>query len=291
MLQAKDLKNKIKSIKSINHITKAMKMVAAAKLKKAQRKREAITPYGNKITSLVHSLYEQLSDVKNPYTNSNHATGKIILVVISSDKGLCGSFNTNIAKAFDKFMVSEDFQEKIPEVITIGKKITTHVKKTKYNLTSEFEDITASPSMEELNPIFKKVIKPFENKEVDEIYVLYTDYINNLKQEIKLEKLLPLKLESSENITDKKINFELDPGAEKIFTFLLPRFVRTKFYSMIVSAVTSEYAVRMSSMEHATEKSSEMLEELVLMLNKIRQEGITLELLDIVSGSEALRNK
>jgi F-type H+-transporting ATPase subunit gamma len=289
MLQAKDLKNKIKSIKSINHITKAMKMVAAAKLKKAQKQMEATRPYSQKVESLIREAIAQGEIPDNPYLKRKENPNSILLVIISSDKGLCGSYNTSLIREFDTLYRQNNWKEKNLSIVTIGKKITSHIKKCKYNLVADFPNNETSPSIDRLENVFEAVIGPFIKGEVDEIFVLYTHYINNINTEIRIEPLLPVKLpEGRDEISGE--NFVFDPSIVEIFDFLMPRYVRTKFYSILINAITSEHSVRMTSMEQAMDKSSEMIEELELKLNKVRQESITLELLDIIGGAEALKN-
>ena len=289
MLQAKDLKNKIKSVKSINHITKAMKMVAAAKLKKSQKKMESIKPYSDKVEELVSSIVSQPVEIDSPYMRKRENSNSLLLVIISSDKGLCGSYNTNLIKEFETLYRRNNWSEKKLYIVTMGKKITDYIKKSKHDLYMSFLNNETSPTLEDVKPFFDATITPFLDKKVDEVKILHTKYINNITNNITLTELLPITISSDLAVDSENNKFVFDPGMEEIFQFLMPRYVRTKLYSLLMNTITSEHSVRMTSMEHATEKSTEMIDELSLKLNKVRQEAITLELLDIISGSEALK--
>jgi F-type H+-transporting ATPase subunit gamma len=290
MKQAKEIKKKIKSIGSIQHITRAMKMVASAKLRKAQAKMEAITPYGHKMDALAAELTATITDYQHPYLSDPKENLPTLLIIIASDKGLCGSFNTNLFRFVDKTL-EEEFAGKSPLFLTIGKKATDFIHKKGIKPIASFANKNAAPKLVEVEEIISEVLPLFDNKEIGRVQILYTHFLTTVKYINMNFMLLPFgSIDLPEAPLHGTHDFIYDPNIHSIMDYLLPRIVRMKFYSRLMHGITSEHAARMTSMENATDTSSDMLEELTVTLNKARQETITMELLDIVGGAEALNN-
>lgn len=287
MKQAKEIKKKIRSVQSIEHITRAMKMVATAKLRKAQARNDAIAPYGHRIDTLAMELTAATGGVEHPYLAPVDPGKPCLALLIGSDKGLCGSYNTNICRYFQENVSPDSL------VVTVGKKAADWCGKTGHTVIARFPNRQADPDLDEVRPILEAVIGPFDEGKVGRVEIYYTRFISTIKYAVECFRLLPFELGVEKGFEALPLHgrheFIFDPGPEVILTHLLPRVVRMKVYTRLMQAITSEHAARMTSMENATDTAADMLNELTITLNKARQESITLELLDIVGGAEALQ--
>lgn len=294
MKQAKEIRKKIRSVRSIQHITKAMKMVAAAKLRKAQSKMEAIRPYGHRIDALALELTAMMEDYRHPFLEEGPADTPLTVGLITSDKGLCGSYNTNLIRYFERTAATRGWTPDNIRLVIIGRKGLDGLRIRGWNAVATFPNAEAAPPLEAAEAIARELIDPFARGESRAVELIYTRFISTIRYQAETTRLLPFPHEDP-GLKALPIHgshpFIFDPGVKEIADFLMPRVVRTRLYTRLVEAITSEHAARMTSMDSATDKATEMLDELTVTLNKARQESITLELLDIVGGAEALKGR
>jgi len=279
-----DLRRRIKSVKSTMQITRAMKMVAAAKVKKAQDQIFASRPYAKKMIEVLSSLAARANPEEHPLLKIK--SGKNIeLVIITADKGLCGAFNSNIIKNAINFI--NENKDKNIGLHLIGKKGYDFFKKKPYPIKSYminiFRKITFQHSME----ISKKIISSYIEGDLDALYLLFNEYKSALQQRVIVERLLPIeraKLEEKEISSD----YIYEPEPRQIFDTLLPHFIEIEIYHALLESSAAEHAARMTAMDAATKNAEEMIDRLTLTMNKIRQASITKEIIEVVNAAEAL---
>jgi len=301
MKQAKEVKRKIKSITSIRHITRAMKMVAAAKFKKAQNRMSAISAYYKRIKEAIGDMSDYLLEHSHPFVLKQAAadaphsvSGKSdrvrCFVVISGDKGLCGAFNMNICKEAEIQIRNAKKENFETILITIGTKCYDYFHKRKHKIFHHSPLNRPDPKFEDIQSTINSVLEVFENGHALEVFVVYTHYISTINYKVMTEKVLPIEFDKSSFLPNAiKNDFKFEPGPSEVIDYLLPRYIKMKVFASIVESSCSEQGSRMITMGSATDKASEMISHLTLMLNRARQESITAELLDIVGGVEALK--
>ncbi|MBT7653842.1 MAG: ATP synthase F1 subunit gamma [Flavobacteriaceae bacterium] len=284
MANLKEIRNRIASVSSTMQITSAMKMVSAAKLKKAQDAITAMRPYSDKLTELIQNLSGSISgDTPNPFTQER-PTKNTLVVAITSNRGLCGGFNSNIIKAVTQY-VNDQTNEKV-SVMTLGKKGNDILAKTNTiasNDNSIFDDLSFTKSSD----IAQSFMDSFAAKEYDKVVVLYNRFKNAATQIVTTETLLPIiskKVELETSSTD----YIFEPTQEEIVNQLLPKSIKMQLFKALRDSFASEHGARMTAMHKATDNATEMRDQLKLTYNKARQASITNEILEIVGGAEAL---
>jgi len=285
MANLKDIRTRIQSVGSTMQITNAMKMVSAAKLKKAQDAIEKMRPYAEKLTELLSGLSASLdSDMGGVYADERELN-HVLLVPITSNRGLCGALNTNIIKQTIRLMEGE-YAGKDVKIMTIGKKAHDQLSK-KYdvvaNKSAVFDDLT----YENVASIAQEIMDDFAGRKYDKVVLIYNSFKNAATQIVKTEQFLPIKTEKSES--NVVLDYIYEPGQKEIVLELIPKSLKTQFYKSIRDAWASEHGARMTSMHKATDNAKDMKDELTLQYNKARQAVITGEILEIVSGAEALK--
>jgi F-type H+-transporting ATPase subunit gamma len=286
MANLKEIRNRIASVSSTMQITSAMKMVSAAKLKKAQDAITAMRPYSDKLTELIQNLSGSISgDTPNPYTQER-PTKKTLIVAITSNRGLCGGFNSNIIKAVTQY-VNDHTNEKVL-VMTLGKKGDDVLAKTQTivaNNNSVFDDLSFTNS----GSIAQEFMDSFAAKEYDKVVVLYNRFKNAATQIVTTETLLPIIPKKTE-IDISSTDYIFEPTQEEIVNQLLPKSIKMQLFKALRDSFASEHGARMTAMHKATDNATEMRDQLKLTYNKARQASITNEILEIVGGAEALNN-
>ncbi len=286
MANLKDIRTRIQSVSSTMQITNAMKMVSAAKLKKAQDAIEKMRPYSEKLTELLTDLTASLdSDTGGAYAQEREIK-KVLLIPITSNRGLCGALNSNIIKPTEK-LIEEEYKDKEVEVLTIGKKAYDALSK-KYSVIANESDIYDRLDYVNVAKIAEKVMKDFVEQKYDKVILIYNSFVNAATQNVQIEQFLPIKKEKAES--KLVLDYIYEPSQVKIVKELIPKSLKTQFYKAIRDAWASEHGARMTSMHKATDNAKEMKAELTLQYNKARQAVITGEILEIVSGAEALKN-
>jgi F-type H+-transporting ATPase subunit gamma len=266
-------------------ITNAMKMVSAAKLKKAQDAIEKMRPYAEKLTELLSGLSASLdSDMGGAYAEEREVKN-VLLVPITSNRGLCGALNSNIIKQTEN-LIEGEFKDKNVELITIGKKAYDALSK-KYPVKANKSDIYDHLNYENVAKIAGEIMQNFIDHKYDKVILIYNSFVNAATQNVKTEQFLPIKTEKAEN--NVVLDYIYEPSQAEIVLELIPKSLKTQFYKSIRDAWASEHGARMTSMHKATDNAKEMKDDLTLQYNKARQAVITGEILEIVSGAEALK--
>ncbi|MGB1971968.1 MAG: ATP synthase F1 subunit gamma [Flavobacteriaceae bacterium] len=286
MANLKEIRNRIASVSSTMQITSAMKMVSAAKLKKAQDAITAMRPYSDKLTELIQNLSGSIDgDTPNPYTQQR-SVEKVLLVVITSNRGLCGGFNSNIIKAVNQFISSHPKQQ--TSLLTLGKKgddILTKTQNVSQNNNAIFDALTFANTSQ----IAEGIMQAFEQKEYDKVEIIYNRFKNAATQIVTTETLLPIVSEDSQS-NSTTADYIFEPTQEEIVNELLPKSIKMQLFKALRDSFASEHGARMTAMHKATDNATELRDQLKLTYNKARQAAITNEILEIVGGAEALNN-
>lgn len=285
MSNLKEIRSRISSVDSTKKITNAMKMVASAKLKRAQREIVAMRPYSEKLSELVQNLSESIdSDIKSPYT-VERPIEKILLIPISSNRGLCGAFNSNVAKATRKLLA--EYSSIQVKLLTIGKKaeeLLTKYGKVEQSYASIFDNLNYDNACDIIQP----VLDAYQQERYDKVFLIYNRFKSTASQVVEVESFLPIIPKVSESSTMS--NFIYEPDVSSIIHEILPKSLKTQFLKALKDSFASEHAARVTAMHLATDNATEILEQLKLTYNKARQAAITGEILEIVGGAEALSN-
>jgi F-type H+-transporting ATPase subunit gamma len=282
MANLKDIRNRIKSVKSIQKVTKAMKLVAAAKMRRAQERMEESRPYSNSLAEVIQHLLPDVDRDRLPLLDAREVKRKAY-VVVSADRGLAGAFNTNLLKVAQKEI--DAFGKENVDLFCIGKKARDHFKRREYNIITSHVDFWADMEFNSAITIGRSIIEHFTSGKVDEIHVVYNYFINVGQQQVKSEVLLPLVYEENNGVTHDRL---YEPSKEELVSSLIPRHLNVQMWKYLLESYASEQAARMLAMENATSNSQDMIKDLTLKFNKARQAAITTEMLEIVSGAEAL---
>ncbi|HHY40098.1 MAG TPA: ATP synthase F1 subunit gamma [Syntrophaceticus sp.] len=283
----RDIKRRIRSIKNTEQITKAMEMVAAARLRHAQERVEQARPYSQEIDALIKRVAGSFSDLTHPFFLARERQ-QVGYVIFTSDRGLCGAFNSHVIRRAE----IELAKEKEAGLIIIGRKGRDYFRRRNYNILSEFVNIGDDPAVDQARGIARTLVDLYNGNIVDEVNLVYTEFISTGKQRPVVYKLLPLTQPSagSEEAKDIKIiDYIIEPSPQDVLAMLLPRFIEAEVYRAVLESRASEEASRMIAMSQAKENAGEMIEQLTLLSNKLRQAAITKEIAEIVGGAEALK--
>jgi F-type H+-transporting ATPase subunit gamma len=284
MANLKELRSRITSVSSTMQITSAMKMVSAAKLSKAQDAITAMRPYSEKLSELLQSLSATLDSDKSSKYSEQREVNKVLMVAISSNRGLAGAFNSNIVKA-SKYVANRDYSGKDVQFYTIGKKANDILKKT-YNIYKTETAIYDDLSFENAEAVAKELMELFVEGKFDKIVLVYNQFKNAATQEVQTEQFLPIvPVEKDENVT---LDYIFEPSKEEIVLELIPKSLKMQVYKALRDSFASEHGARMTAMHKATDNAQELRDSLKLSYNKARQASITNEILEIVGGAEAL---
>jgi F-type H+-transporting ATPase subunit gamma len=289
--QLKEVRNRIKSVQNTQQITKAMKMVSAAKLRKAQEGIMQMRPYAKKLQELLTNIVSSSEGEAGMNLATERPAENILLIVITSDRGLCGAYNANIIK-MAKLIVAERYPTQASrgnvEIWTIGKKGYEHFIKHRFKVDPQFKDIFLHLNFESVQAASQAAVKAFEAKRFDRVELVYSEFKNAATQRFVAERFLPIpKIEKKEGT--KNADFIYDPSKEQLIAELMPKILNTQLYKAVLDANASEHGARMTAMDKATENANELLKSLKISYNRARQAAITTELTEIVSGAAALK--
>ncbi|HEU4710794.1 MAG TPA: ATP synthase F1 subunit gamma [Pyrinomonadaceae bacterium] len=290
-----DIRRRIKSVKNTQQITKAMKMVSAAKLKRAQDRVVTARPFANKMAEVLGELAKRTDENFHHPLLDRRGDQRYLLVLITADKGLCGAFNTNLTKAAQAFI--KDNPDKNVELLPIGRKGRDFFRSRRATLVGEFLGVTGKGRVEfsEALEVSRSIIKRYtEDEGIDKVFLIYNEFKSVLSQRVVLEQILPVagaKEEESETKTQPAVSlvdyiYEQPPA--EMFGHLLPRLVETQIFRALLESVASEHGARMTAMDSASKNASELIDSLTLNMNRIRQAAITNEIIEVVSGAAAL---
>lgn len=280
-----DIKRRIKSVTSTEHITNAMKLVSAGKLRKAKAIFEKTNENSHYITHTIAEIFNSNpDDVPQKYLKGNRKIKTTCYIVVTSCRGLCGGFNSNILKEAQRD-IDADWEE--PVILAIGTKAKEYFEKRGYNV---FDDYLAPPeniSFLETREMSRPIIEMYDKGEIDEVVLIYTAFISSMEQEVRNITLLPFEVEEDPEILKYSKQVEYEPSVEAVFNYLIPKYVEMMIHAAVVESATCEHAARRMAMENATDNAREMLDKLSLNYNRARQAAITDEIIEIVAGSEA----
>ncbi len=292
MANLKEVRTRITSVSSTQQITSAMKMVSAAKFRRAQNAIIGMRPYAAKLQEIISDI-----DVEDGVTTPYHETRQVknvLLVVVTSNKGLCGAFNSNVIKQASARLNYYMSQSQAPTVkmITLGKRGSEFFAKQQGLVAAQYDDLLDNPSFDSIVELCEKIMAAFCDKTYDLVEVIYNQFKNSLTQILSTEQMLPIITTGtgqSGNTTERRNDYIYEPGKEQILREMIPMTLRANFYRVILDSLASEHGARMTAMQKATDNATELLKELKLSYNKARQAAITNEIIEIVSGSEALK--
>lgn len=292
MPSLKEVRNKIVSVGSTMQITSAMKMVSAAKLKRAQDAITQMRPYANKLKDILENVSASVDASENVYARQGKSKN-VLIIGISSNRGLAGAFNSNIIKKIN-YLIQNDYNGFDVTVVPVGKKVQDAFRRTKYYISGNdiphhhnnelFDKLTYANSAD----LMQKIMDAFLNKQFDKVVVVYNQFRNAAVQIPTEEQLLPV-LPASNDTKSSRLDYIFEPSQEFIVNELIPRSVKTQFYKALLDSVASEHGARMTAMHKATDNAKAMQRDLKIMYNKARQAAITKEILEIVGGAEALK--
>ncbi len=280
MTTLRDIKKRLRSLENIKKITDAMERVAAVRLRKAQGKALQSIPYLDKMSAMLRQLGSQ--DVSHPLFEERNVK-KTALIVISSDKGLCGSYNANICQAADKFL--KNYQHRDIDLILFGKKAFEHFSHHKWTIGRKVLNWSDTLTLHEVEHISSDLMKRYLSLQYDEVWLIYTHFVNIMKNEVVIERFLRLEKEQATDTPKIKPLYIFEPSVSSIYAKILPRYLALKLYSRLNVAAASEIASRLVAMQKASKNSSNLITDLTLTRNKIRQEGITKEIIEISASS------
>jgi F-type H+-transporting ATPase subunit gamma len=291
MANLKEVKQRINSVVSTQQITKAMKMVAAAKLKRAQDKIVQMRPYSQKLTAILNNVSSSSEGNADLVFAQKRDVKSVLLVPITSDKGLCGAFNTNIIKATNALIAEQYSSEKV-EIMPLGKKAYEAFKKASLPVHADYYQIFSNVAFDEVRTVAEYAMTAFIDGKYDKVVIVYNHFKNVATQEVIAEQFLPMASE----VVDQKtvaadVDYLLEPSRTYIIEELVPKALKIQFYKAVLESNASEHGARMTAMDKATENAGELLKELRLLYNRSRQASITNEILEIVAGANALGGK
>lgn len=292
MANLREIRNRIKSVKNTSKITSAMKMVSAAKLRRAQTAIESARPYVLKLNEVIGNLISGLGDnYSNPLTEARDNVQNAVFIIIGSDRGLCGSFNTNLFKESYKY-ITETYMKENPNVnvkiITVGKKAISFFNKTKLETIASYPDVFGNLQFETAQKIIDNVKSKYINGELDRVFVYVNNFVNIIKQEPSLNQVLPIKTNVDEK--QKKSDYVFEPNEKAILDVLLPKLLNISVWRFLLESNAAEQASRMMAMDNATNNAKDLVDRLNIVYNRERQAAITTEMLEIVGGANALEN-
>src|SRR5688572_24956525 len=290
-----DIRRRIKSVKNTQQITKAMKMVSAAKLRRAQERVVTARPFANKMSEVLGELAKRTSEDFHHPLLDQRGDQRYLLVLVTADKGLCGAFNTNLTKAAQTFM--RENADKTVELLAIGRKGRDFFRSRRAVIAGEFLGVTGKGRVEfsEALEIAQEIIKIYtEDTEIDKVFLVYNEFKSVLSQRVVLEQILPVSRAKTEEAEAKSqqpltlVDYIYEQPPEEMFGKLLPRLIETQIFRALLESIASEQGARMTAMDSASKNASELIDSLTLNMNRVRQAAITNEIIEVVSGAAAL---
>jgi len=286
MATLKAIRKRISSIRNTQQITKAMKMVSAAKLRRAQEAAMAARPYADKMVELLHNVAARVSREAHPLLRAREEK-KIHVLLFTSDRGLCGGYNANLIRAAEAFIRREGAGKEI-NLVLVGRKGVDHFRRRRATIADRYINILATPAEELAAAVAEKAVERFVDGETDAVYIVYSRFRSALLQVPTVEKLLPVALPETES-TEQPTEYLYEPSVEAILASLLPKVAEVAIFRALLEATASEHGARMTAMDSATSNASKMMGTLTLQMNRARQASITRELMEIVGTAEALK--
>lgn len=287
MASLKSIKKRIVSVKNTRQITKAMKMVSAAKLRRAQEAVVAARPYAKKMGEVLESLAGNLEGDLHPLLEKRDAK-KLLLIVVTSDRGLCGGFNSNLCKAGERFIKEKSGEFEQISLMTVGRK-GYEALKNRHQIAKNFPNVLAKPSYQTAAMLAHEVIEGYLAEEYDQVILLFNAFRTVMSQDITFQQLLPVVPEEMNVADDAPVEYIYEPSVTELLAEILPKNIEVQIFKAMLESVASEHGARMTAMDSASKNANEMIGKLTLQYNRARQAAITTELMEIISGAESIK--
>ncbi|MBI2176888.1 MAG: ATP synthase F1 subunit gamma [Candidatus Tectomicrobia bacterium] len=294
MPSQRDYRRRIRSVKNTQQITRAMKLVAASKVRRAQERIEGVRPYSEKMAELVNSLAQKVDSSLHPLLHDEMKDERVLLLVITSDKGLCGGYNAAVSRLALQFLRRREEQGKQTEIVIVGRKGRAFFARRGYPFKREFTEVYGKISFRLGQDIAALLMRAYLEEGFDEVHVLTTEFFSILRQSPRLSRLLPLAPPVPDAVDPRGepvggVDYIYEPSVMGVLSDILPRHVTVQVYRALLDAEASEFGARMRAMDSATSNAAEMIRSLTLRMNRVRQASITKEILEVVSGADALK--
>jgi F-type H+-transporting ATPase subunit gamma len=278
-----DIRRRIRSVKSTQQITKAMKMVSAAKLRRAQDAMFAARPFARKMLEVLNSVATRAKPELHPLLQ-DRGDGRVLLVVVTADKGLCGGFNASIIRTAARFLAEERFRDRDRELELIGRKGRDYFRRRAPKIRSEHVGVFQLLRYTVAQQIAKELIEAFTSGAVDQVFLIYNEFKSVIQQRVVVERLLPIERLAFDP-REPALDYIYEPGPKRIFDELLPKHVEVQVWRALLESAAAEHGARMAAMDTATNNAADVIERLTLYMNKVRQAAITKEIIEVVSGA------
>jgi F-type H+-transporting ATPase subunit gamma len=287
----RDIRRRIRSIQNTQKITKAMQVVAATRLRRAQQQVQAARPYAEKMVEVLQTTSELATEYRHPFLERREG-GRAVMILVTTDKGLCGALNVNTIRAATRYL-NEGFRER-QAWVTIGRKGSLFLARFRREIVADASGLSDRPAIAEILPVITVALQEYLEGRVDAVLLAYARWISTLRQQATVQTLIPLEVPARERGEEErrgpKADYIYEPDPEAVLDVLLPRYVETQVYQALLENKASEYSARMIAMQNATEAAGDLIKNLTLTANKVRQATITTELMEIVGGAEALKS-
>lgn len=292
MSKTREIRRRIRSAKNVAQITRAMEMVSASKMRRAQRNVLATRPYADRLRDVMAELMARMvgSARRGTLLEARSPVQKVAVIVITPDRGLCGSLISNILRRLIRFILDQREQHHIVSVVAMGKKGRDFVVRNNQALVAEVTHLGDTPQLQDILGVATEVITGFRKGDYDEVYLLYSEFVNTLVQRAALRRLLPIEPPVDAQV-ERRVDYTYEPSQEEVLAELLPRYVEVQIYQALLESIASEHSARMIAMRNATDNSKELVKDLTLSFNKARQASITNEVSEIASGAVALAQR
>mgnify|MGYP000903249093 FL=1 len=287
MASLKSIKKRIVSVKNTRQITKAMKMVSAAKLRRAQENVVAARPYAQKMGEVLQSLAGNLEGDLHPLLQKRDAK-KLLLIVVTSDRGLCGGFNSNLCKAGERYIKEKQAEFEQISIMTVGRKGYEFLK-NRHTVYKNFANMLAKPNYQAAAMLAQEVIEGYLAEEYDQVVMLFNSFRTVMSQDITFQQLLPIVPEEKAAADEAGVEYIYEPSVDDLLTEILPKNIEVQIFKAMLESVAGEHGARMTAMDSASKNASEMIGKLTLQYNRARQAAITTELMEIISGAESIK--
>jgi F-type H+-transporting ATPase subunit gamma len=295
--QERILRRRIRSVQATKKITRAMELIAASRIVKAQARVHSAVPYADGITEVVRDLQAAGGGLNNPFLSARGEIRRSALVVLAADRGLCGAYNSSVLRAAEAAMRDEANLGRTNHLVTVGRKAEGYFRFRGYDIDASFSGFSDNPTYEDARGVAASVINRFADGELDLVQLAYTRFVTVGRQEVVVRPLLPLGRETFDSATksqpetpgEPRADYEYEPGPDAILETLLPRYAEARLFAALLNAAASEHAARQRAMKAATDNAEELIRGLTRVMNRARQDAITTEIMEIVGGAEALR--
>lgn len=288
MATLKDIRKRIRAVKSTRQITRAMKMVAAARLRRAQESIEAMRPYAYRLRETIWEI-SRSADVDDHPLLANREPKRVMLLVLTSDRGLCGGFNSQLNRETEKYIREHMNDHEDIGLTVVGRKGRDYFKRRPYRIEKIHTEVLGAVSIAKADEIGREIITSYQDAGLDAVFMVYNEFKNAVSQKVQVERLLPVIPEETADTSEQGIEFIYEPSKTEVLDAVLPLYVNIQIYRAMLESVASEMGARMTAMDSATKNAGELIRKLTLTYNRVRQAAITKELMEIVAGAESLK--